>query len=649
MDRSAFSRIVIAAVVAVFLLGIFIYRQYEKAQVFEMIGVVEGFYGAPWSHEARLDMVRFMGDVGMNAYFYAPKDDPYHRQRWREPYGGEHLDRFKELVRVSEESKVTLWYAISPGLSIEYSSEDDYQALKSKLSDMVNLGVFHVALFLDDVPEYLQHESDKARFNNLAEAHVYLINKLYIDLRAMGVELVVCPTTYTSAWGSRDYVRILGEGIPREIPLFWTGSDIAPATITREDAEQWGQLMSRKPLIWDNFPVNDFETWRPIIGPIDGRHPGLAQVTTGIIANPMDAPYLSMIPLYTVAEFARRPFAFDQRRSWQNALSHLAGEEGARVLRPLALLYADYGWTDNVFTPLYTPGKPLNINEVGEALDLFDEVLQQLRDPQWNENTYIQNILPELEPFAAATRERFQSMLNDRFYRVDPEGFLVFQRSLEEIMADAGSVTIDGNLSEWSAGSFRALKPSVTDEPSRVSAAFRYDADTLYIAVRVQTDTLHVPDPQSWVTGDQILLMIDQTRNRASTWAEPTDLMVLVRPPAGDAQHVLTASLYLTPFSQRGISDITMRTISSFFSHFVGEVHPSLQAMSNGIRVAGQRTGNGYTQEIAIPVGSQSEINLAISVNDAVRRGNGLRSVNFMLQERPYIGNAQTWVPVVLR
>jgi hypothetical protein len=171
----------------------------------------------------------------------------------------------------------------------------------------------------------------------------------------------------------------------------------------------------------------------------------------------------------------------------------------------------------------------------------------------------------------------------------------------------------------------------------------------LYIAVRVQTDTLHVPDPQSWVTGDQILLMIDQTRNRASTWAEPTDLMVLVRPPAGDAQHVLTASLYLTPFSQRGISDITMRTISSFFSHFVGEVHPSLQAMSNGIRVAGQRTGNGYTQEIAIPVGSQSEINLAISVNDAVRRGNGLRSVNFMLQERPYIGNAQTWVPVVLR
>jgi hypothetical protein len=649
MDRSAFSRIVIAAVVAVFLLGIFIYRQYEKAQIFEMIGVVEGFYGKPWSHDARLDMVRFMGEVGMNAYFYAPKDDPFHRQRWRDPYDGEHLDRFKELVRVADKAGVTLWYAISPGLSIEYSSEADYLALKAKLLDMVNLGVFHVALFLDDVPEYLQHESDKSRFANLAEAHMYLINKLHADLKRRGVALVVCPTTYTSAWGDREYVRILGQGIPDDIPLFWTGSDIAPAAVTRDDAVEWGALMLRKPLLWDNFPVNDFETWRPIIGPIDGRHPSLAQVTSGIIANPMDAPYLSMIPLYTVAEFARRPFAFDQRRSWQNALSYLAGEEAARVLRPLALLYADYGWTDNVFTPLYTPGKPLNINEIREALDLMDDVLTQLRDSLWLENTYIQNILPELEPFAVATRERFNQMISNRFYRVDPEGFLVFQRSLEEIMAEGGTVEVDGGLDEWSAGSFRNLIPSVGDENQRVAAAFRYHHETLYIALRVQTDTLYVPDTTSWVSGDQVLLMIDQTRNRPSTWAEPTDLMVLVRPPLQGSSVVLTGSLYLTPFSQRGISDITMRTISSFFSHFVGDVHPRLLPMSDGIRVAGKRTTSGYTQEIAIPVGNQSEISLAISVNDAVTRDTGLRTVNFMLQERPYIGNAQTWVTVVLR
>jgi len=48
-------------------------------------GVIEGFYGPPWSHQDRLDMIRFMGRVGMNMYFYGPKDDPFHREKWREP------------------------------------------------------------------------------------------------------------------------------------------------------------------------------------------------------------------------------------------------------------------------------------------------------------------------------------------------------------------------------------------------------------------------------------------------------------------------------------------------------------------------------------------------------------------------------------
>lgn len=649
MDRSNFSRYVIAAITITFLLGVFIYRQYERSQKFDLIGVVEGFYGNPWTHVERLDMIRFMGDVGMNAYFYAPKDDPFHRQNWRDPYTGDHLDRFQELVRVSEEADVTLWYAISPGLSIEYSSDEDYQALKAKLLDIVNLGVFNIALFLDDVPEYLQHESDKSQFSNLAEAHVALINRLNDDLNAIGAELIVCPTTYTDAWGDREYVRILGEGVPKEIKLFWTGRDVAIGTITKEDALFWGEKMSRKPLIWDNFPVNDFETWRPIIGPIVGRDPALSQTTTGIIANPMDAPYLSMIPLYTVAEFARRPFSYDPRKSWQDALTYLAGEEASRVLRPLALLYADYGWTDNVFTSLYTPGKPLNINSISEALDLFDDVIAELRDEKFNDNEYIQNILPELAPFAVSTRERFNELRASRFYRTDPEGFLVFQRSMEEIITQQQPVQLDGNLNEWSATEFRSLFPSVEGEPDRVQAAFRYHDETLFVGIRIQTDTLFAPNMTGWSGGDQILIVLDQTPNRPGTWVEPTDLLLIVRPPNEDAPVFQAGSFYLTPFSQRGISDITMRTISSFFDHFVHEPHTSLSTIVDGIEVAQRRTRNGYETEIAIPMGGQSEVNVALSINDAVQRGDGVRNVNFMLGQRPYIGNPNTYVPVVLR
>lgn len=50
-------------------------------------GVVEGFYGTPWSHKVRLSLIDFYGKFKMNIYLYAPKDDPYHRvPHWRDPY-----------------------------------------------------------------------------------------------------------------------------------------------------------------------------------------------------------------------------------------------------------------------------------------------------------------------------------------------------------------------------------------------------------------------------------------------------------------------------------------------------------------------------------------------------------------------------------
>src|SRR5690606_19930640 len=62
-------------------------------------GSVEGFYGSPWTTEERLDLLAFHGRFKLNTYVYAPKDDPYHRDRWREPYPA---DRRAELQRLVE-------------------------------------------------------------------------------------------------------------------------------------------------------------------------------------------------------------------------------------------------------------------------------------------------------------------------------------------------------------------------------------------------------------------------------------------------------------------------------------------------------------------------------------------------------------------
>ena len=54
-------------------------------------GVIEGFYGTPWTHEERLDLIRFCGAHGLNTWVHAPKDDACHRKLWREPYPDDEL------------------------------------------------------------------------------------------------------------------------------------------------------------------------------------------------------------------------------------------------------------------------------------------------------------------------------------------------------------------------------------------------------------------------------------------------------------------------------------------------------------------------------------------------------------------------------
>ena len=42
-------------------------------------GVIEGFYGRPWSPEQRRELFGWLQRAGLKAYLYAPKDDLKHR------------------------------------------------------------------------------------------------------------------------------------------------------------------------------------------------------------------------------------------------------------------------------------------------------------------------------------------------------------------------------------------------------------------------------------------------------------------------------------------------------------------------------------------------------------------------------------------
>lgn len=80
------------------------------------LGVVEGFYGPPLSHEDRLDLLAWVSRWGFTCYAYAPKDEPLHRQRWREPYGDADRTRFTDLLEHGRALGVDVAMVLSPGL-----------------------------------------------------------------------------------------------------------------------------------------------------------------------------------------------------------------------------------------------------------------------------------------------------------------------------------------------------------------------------------------------------------------------------------------------------------------------------------------------------------------------------------------------------
>lgn len=81
-------------------------------------GVIEGFYGTPWQQGDRLDILSFCRAEGYNAYLYAPKDDPYHREKWREPYPAAKLSELGALVKAAKAQDVRFIFAVSPGLDV---------------------------------------------------------------------------------------------------------------------------------------------------------------------------------------------------------------------------------------------------------------------------------------------------------------------------------------------------------------------------------------------------------------------------------------------------------------------------------------------------------------------------------------------------
>ncbi|QRG69370.1 protein O-GlcNAcase [Brevibacillus choshinensis] len=305
---------------------------------FAVRGVIEGFYGTPWTHAERLDMIDFLSRHDYNTYFYSPKDDLYLREKWMEIHPDAAYREIDELIRATQQGGIRFVYCLSPGLSMEYSNRGHSDRLLHKYRSMFDRGVRYFGLLFDDIPMHLLHSEDVERYAHLAEAHVDVTMRVWeaVSQWSDEVKLVICPTQYNGL-GKEPYIQHLGLHLPVEIDLFWTGRFVCSPFLTDGDAQRFQKYTQHKPLYWDNYPVNDLAMANELhIGPLRHRDPELWSHSAGYVANAMSRPECSKIPLITTAAYLRDPHGYDPQTAWEQAVIEVAGPVDAAAFMRFA-------------------------------------------------------------------------------------------------------------------------------------------------------------------------------------------------------------------------------------------------------------------------------------------------------------------------
>ncbi len=282
-------------------------------------GVLEGYYGKPWSAEERLAMVEESAHLKFNTYVYAPKGAATINTAWMLPFEEEELEHFAELAEVAQRNHVQVCFEMHPSLLFHYSTSDDFETLLHKFEAVIKLGIDCVVLAYDDVPAVLVFP-DADLYANYTEAQADFVPRLGAALLAEHPELSLAfvPVEYftehenaAAAWSA------LGAVLQPEWQIAWTGQQVGSTTVTLADAQEATALMGRRPLLGDNYPVSDdaYKTGIVHLGPLTGRDVELVKSLSGLAFNAMPLSYASLPALATCADYSWNPGGYDPEDS----------------------------------------------------------------------------------------------------------------------------------------------------------------------------------------------------------------------------------------------------------------------------------------------------------------------------------------------
>lgn len=317
-------------------------------------GVVEGFYGEPYTMEETKELMRFMMRYKMNCYLYGAKGDAYHSHFWQAPYplqitpeqqaiGYLSQDMIEEITQMAQATKVRFVWAIHPGQDFIAPSDSVVGLIMNKFKQMHHLGVRSFAVFTDDVgvpskPELLARNA--RRITQLQES----MDRQWTHPEDSVSPLLFVPQLYAYSWVSSDVRKRFFQALshtPGKVQIFITGANVwsVPNNI---DLETVSEDLGRNPSWWWNYPCNDnadtqlfatdmyanFKAMPEIHS--QATLPSRLQGARSLLSNPMQQATLSQIALFSIADYAWNNSAFNYAASYRAAINSMVGPEKAQ-------------------------------------------------------------------------------------------------------------------------------------------------------------------------------------------------------------------------------------------------------------------------------------------------------------------------------
>ena len=306
------------------------------------LGLIEGFFGLPWSWEERRDAVRFLAPHGYIFYLYAPKADPYLRRRWHEPHTDEEVAALEALAGECRAAGVRFGIGLTPFELHMHEGEGWKAPLAAKLDLLNALGADDLAILFDDM---------RGDVPQLAERQAAIVH--FAAERSKAGRILCCPSYYSDdpildlAFGKRpeSYVEDLGRLLDPKIEIMWTGEEVCSAEFSPGHVQRVAEKLRRKPFLWDNYPVNDGARMARHLHlrAFTGRPAAIARHISAHGINPASQAVLSRIPALTLAESYAAGEAYEYGAAFDRAAEAVLGPELARRVRLDLLSLQDRG------------------------------------------------------------------------------------------------------------------------------------------------------------------------------------------------------------------------------------------------------------------------------------------------------------------